>query len=337
MKAPAFWFAERGAPAQLLRPAGLVWSAVAVRRIGRPGFRADVPVVTIGNLVAGGAGKTPAAIGIARMLIEAGETPAFVSRGYGGSAARSAPVRVQDQPASVVGDEPLLLARIAPTFVGADRAAAARAACATTKASVLVLDDGLQSRRVEPDLALALVDGASGIGNGLCIPAGPLRAPLRKQLQHVHAVVVVGAGGPGEVVGARARETGLPVFSAQIEAAPEARKLAGQDVVAFAGIGRPEKFFGTLEEIGARIAARRSFADHHVYAAREIESLHALAQRGNARLVTTEKDFARLPDVLRNEIAPVSVHMTFGAGFRDFLLAGLRKPGDWAISRAPSA
>jgi tetraacyldisaccharide 4'-kinase len=323
MKAPAFWFAERSALAQLLRPAGFVWGAVAARRMARGGLSADVPVVTVGNFVAGGAGKTPAAIAIARLLIEAGEAPAFVARGYGGSASRGIAVRVQDQPASVVGDEPLLLARVAPTFVGADRAAASRAACETTKASVLVLDDGLQSRRVEPDLAVAVVDGASGTGNGLCIPAGPLRAPLREQLRHVHAVVIVGAGEPGEAVGALARTAGLPVFSARIAPTPEARALAGEKVVAFAGVGRPGKFFATLDEIGARIVARRGFADHHVYTAGEIESLRALAQRGNARLVTTEKDFARLPDALRENVAPVPVRMTFETEFRDFLLARL--------------
>ncbi len=327
MKAPAFWQAERSALAQLLRPAGLVCGAIAARRMARPGFRAEIPVVTVGNLVAGGAGKTPAAIAIARMLIEAGATPAFLSRGYGGSASQGAPMRVADQSATVVGDEPLLLARIAPTFVGADRAAAAHAACETAKASVLVLDDGLQSRRVEPDLALAVVDGESGIGNGLCIPAGPLRAPLREQLRHVHAIVIVGAGAAGEAVGAFARMAGVAAFSATIEPEAQARGLAGENIVAFAGIGRPEKFFATLEEIGARVVARRSFADHHVYDPQEIDALRALAKRDNARLVTTEKDLARLADAMREGIAAVPVRMNFDAGFGDFLLASLRKAG----------
>jgi len=307
VRAPAFWLAPRpNALARLLQPLGALYGAIVARRMRRVGVRPGAPVVVVGNFVAGGAGKTPVALALARLLAARGERPAFVSRGYGGGVARAGVVRVAGQSAGDVGDEPLLLAQVAPTFAGSDRAAAARAAV-EAGASALVLDDGLQSRRVEPDLALAIVDGASGVGNGLCLPAGPLRAPLAAQLPCVQAVVIVGPGRAGEVVAARAAEAGVRVLRARIEPDDNARALAGRDVVAFAGIGLPDKFFRTLEEIGARVVARRAFPDHHPYRAAELDALTALARERGAQLVTTRKDAVRLPAPPAGAPAPVAI------------------------------
>lgn len=295
IRTPAFWHRPGpGLRAKLLAPLGRLYGAATARAMAERGLDVGVPVITIGNFVAGGAGKTPTAIAIARLLESLGEMPAFLTRGYGGAPPFEA-VAVTDQSARVVGDEPLLLSRVAPTFAGPMRVRAAHLALKTVRPSVLVGDDGLQSRAIEPALAIAVVDGQAGIGNNLCIPAGPLRAPLAEQIGHIDALVLVGAGEAGEIVAARAEARGKPCFYADLEPTPSARALAGERVIAFAGIGMPEKFFRMLETLGARVIATRSFADHHAYRPREIARLQARARAEGAMLVTTEKDFVRLP------------------------------------------
>jgi len=315
MRAPAFWFAERPDwRARTLWPFGALYGAATTRRMGAQGARAGVPVVCVGNFVAGGAGKTPAALAIAALLREMGETPVFLSRGYGGTAGRGAPLRVDPDrhDAALVGDEPLLLARRAPTVVAADRNAGAQAAM-LAGASVIVMDDGLQNRSLHQDVRLAVVDGASGVGNGFCVPAGPLRAPLSAQMPHVTAVVLIGAGAAGERVALAAARAGKPVLRARLEPDPEqARALAGHDVVAFAGIGRPEKFFATLREIGTRVVATHAFGDHHPYRREDIAGLQAEAEARGALLVTTEKDMARIASALLTPhvTAPLALAVT---------------------------
>lgn len=307
MRAPSFWFAPRPTPlARLLKPIGALYGAIVGRRMRRRGARLPAPVFVIGNFVGGGAGKTPVALAVARILEAQGERPAFVLRGYGG-AAIGRPLQATGRSAAEVGDEALLLAQIAPTFVGDDRAAAAALAISEIGPSALILDDGLQSRQVEPDLAIAVVDGATGLGNGLCLPAGPLRAPLAAQLPHVQAVVIVGGGQAGAAVAEVAAKAGVRVLRARIEPDESARAIAGRDVVAFAGIGLPEKFFRTLEEIGARIVERRAFPDHHPYSATDLDALTKLARQRNARLVTTQKDAVRLPNTPEGAEAPLAI------------------------------
>lgn len=298
MRAPEFWWLERpSALARALSPLGQAFGAITRRRMQRPGTRLSVPVICIGNFVAGGAGKTPTAIAIARQLDERGEAPFFLSRGYGATARpQGGPIRVDPAKHSAreVGDEPLLLARHAPTIVAADRVAAARTAI-KAGASVLVMDDGLQNPALHKDLSIAVVDSDMGIGNGLCIPAGPLRAPLADQFIGVDALVTIGDGARAKEPSLMARERALPVIEAVLEpdAAGRAR-LARQKVVAFAGIGRPEKFFRTLRELGANVAQALPFPDHHPYGSADISMLKSAARQAGAMLVTTEKDFVRL-------------------------------------------
>lgn len=295
MSAPAFWFAPRpGVLASALSPFGLLFGAIAARRMARPGFKAAVPVICIGNFVAGGAGKTPMAVFVAHMLLAQGFRPFFLSRGFGGRAG-PAPVLVDPARHSSrdVGDEPLLLAAHAPVVVCADRVAGARAAIAAG-ANVLVMDDGLQNPALAKALGFAMVDGATGFGNGLCLPAGPLRAPLAGQWPRVEALVIVGAGVAGNDAARLASASGCKVFRARL--VPDkavAQNLRGQKIIAFAGIGRPAKFFETLETIGASIVSRHAFGDHHRYGAAEIAALQAQARRNGALLVTTQKDMAR--------------------------------------------
>ncbi|HEX8167880.1 MAG TPA: tetraacyldisaccharide 4'-kinase [Beijerinckiaceae bacterium] len=296
MRPPRFWDEPRpSAVARLLRPAAFVWGGIAAGRMDRGGDRADVPVICIGNFTAGGAGKTPTVLAVARILREQGERPAFLSRGYGGRLA--GPVRVD--PArhgpQDVGDEPLLLARAAPTVVARDRPAGARLCRDEAGASVVVMDDGLQNPSLKKDVSLAVVDAEIGVGNGLCLPAGPLRAPLKVQWRHVDAVVLVGDGAAGEALAREAAERERPVLRARLE--PDhavAARLARARVLAFAGIGRPQKFFATLEACGAAVARTREFPDHHPYSAEEVGALVDEARREALLPVTTEKDFVRI-------------------------------------------
>jgi tetraacyldisaccharide 4'-kinase len=319
MRDPAFWWAERSVAAALLAPLGICYGVVAARHMARPGRKAPASVICVGNFTVGGAGKTPTAIAIARLLLESGHCPFFLSRGYGGRAA--GPVRVEHQRAIEVGDEPLLLGRVAPTIVAHDRLAGALAA-AEGGADAIVMDDGLQNPSVDKDLAIAVIDGRRGIGNGRIFPAGPLRAPLEAQLDHIDAVLLVGAAGrAAERTIDAAQRRGLPVFHGELRPAPAAvAALAGKRTLAFAGIADPNKFFATLEAHGIPAAVRKPFPDHHRYAADEMAALVACAQRDGLMLVTTEKDMVRMNgdpaaiDLIgRSAVLPVTLTFTDAA------------------------
>lgn len=294
MREPPFWWREAGASARLLAPLAGAYGAIAAERMRRAGTRAAVPVICIGNLTVGGGGKTPTAITVARLLLRAGLRPVFLSRGYTGALA--GPVRVSaNARAAEVGDEPLLLARIAPTIVARDRLAGA-AAAVKESADVIVMDDGLQNPALAKDVALVALDGRRGVGNGYVIPAGPLRAPLAAQLDCAHAVLLVGeAGASAQGVLREAQRRALPIFTGRLEpVATAAAEWAGRRVLAFAGIADPGKFFATLVDAGVAVAAQYGFPDHHRYSAAAAARLLARAERDGLQLVTTEKDAARL-------------------------------------------
>lgn len=294
MKAPAFWWREGDWRATLLAPAGALYGAFAARRLRRPGIEAGLPVICIGNLVAGGAGKTPLALAVAQRLIAQGERVAFLSRGYGGRLPGPVVVDAATHDAAAVGDEPLLLDALATTIVSRDRVAGARLA-RDLGASVVVMDDGLQNPALHKTLCLAAVDAATGIGNGRCLPAGPLRAPLDSQLPHVDALMLIGRGAAGEALAARA---GKPVLRGWLEPdAAAAALFSGRKVLAFAGIGRPEKFFDTLRDCGAELVRTRAFSDHAPLAASDAMALLAEAEAQGLLPVTTEKDAARMRGV----------------------------------------
>jgi tetraacyldisaccharide 4'-kinase len=294
MREPSFWWRNAGIEAALLSPFAAVYGALAARRLRQPGRSAGIPVICIGNLTVGGAGKTPAALAIARMLIAAGQKPFFLSRGYGGKLA--GPVRVDQlrHRAEDVGDEPLLLARLAPTIVAHDRVAGAEMA-RLQGASVIVMDDGFQNPSLVKNFSVLVIDARRGIGNGRVIPAGPLRAPLHAQLERAHVLLLIGGSALPKDVADAAQASHLPVFHARLE--PDADAIAAlkqQKVLAFAGIGDPGKFFATLTEAGIRIGVRKAFPDHHRYGRAEAEALLSLAQKEKLALVTTEKDLARM-------------------------------------------
>jgi tetraacyldisaccharide 4'-kinase len=292
MREPAFWWQPGGG--KLLAPLGALYGAVASVSLTKPGASAGVPVICLGNLTAGGAGKTPAALAVAHLLLAAHARPFFLSRGYGGRLAGPVRVDLSFHHATDIGDEPLLLAGLAPTYVARDRVAGASAA-RLGGAGVIVMDDGFQNPSLKKDLAIVLVDGTRGVGNSRIIPAGPLRAPLEAQLAHTHAIVVVGPTDKAASVTDAARRRSLPIFHARLE--PDRGSLvalSGRKVLAFAGIGNPDKFFATLSEAGIAVAERVSFPDHHRYTAQEAHELIARASTAGFVLMTTEKDHVRL-------------------------------------------
>jgi len=292
MRTPAFWW--QPGSGRLLAPLGAMYGAVAALRMRSPGRRVGVPVICVGNLTVGGAGKTPAALTLAQVLIAARERPFFLSRGYRGRL--RGPVRVDPRlhSAADVGDEPLLLARVAPTIVARDRTAGADAA-RLAGASAIVMDDGFQNPSLAKDLAILVVDGRRGIGNGLVIPAGPLRAPAEAQIARAHALVIVGPPELAAPLAEDARRHNAAVFHARLEPDRSAiAALGGRKVLAFAGIADPEKFFATLAEAGIAVAERASFGDHHRYTTAEAQTLIKRAEAADLDLLTTEKDLARL-------------------------------------------
>ena len=331
MREPTFWWRPAGATAALLSPLGVAYGAVAAARMARPGRRVDVPVICIGNPTLGGAGKTPTAVAVAQLLDTAGRRPFVLSRGYGGSLA--GPVRVDParHSAGEVGDEPLLLARHAPTIVGRDRAAAADAARIAGAGSI-VMDDGFQSPALHKDRSILVIDGRRGIGNGRVFPAGPLRAPLERQLCLASAVLVIGSGEAGDAVAAAMSARGLPIFHGRLDPDAEAvTVLKGRPLLAFAGIGDPEKFFATLRDAGLDVRACVAFPDHHRYRRVEASDLIARAERDGLVLVTTEKDLARLARqddlaALAGVARPLPVRLAVNErdAFRDFILAAGR-------------
>jgi tetraacyldisaccharide 4'-kinase len=292
LKAPKFWYSPEGWQSRLLSPLAGLHGKHVVARMSQPGQRAAVPVVCIGNFTLGGAGKTPLALAVAGLLVEAGHTPAFLTRGYGGRA--RGPLRVAAGAlAAEVGDEALLLAQKAPTIVSVDRPAGAALAVAGG-ASIIIMDDGFQNPSLDKDCSIIAVDGETGIGNGMTFPAGPLRAPIHDQMPFATAVVAIGPGDAGGRVLDFGRGSGLAAFQARIGLDPSAPSLRGKRVLAFAGIGRPEKFFKTLADMGAIIAATQVFADHHPFTESDAATIAARAQAGRLIPVTTTKDMMRL-------------------------------------------
>jgi tetraacyldisaccharide 4'-kinase len=294
VREPAFWWRKPGLASALLAPAAAIYGGIAASRMARSGARAGVPVICVGNFTLGGSGKTPAVMAIAKVLQGPGTRVFCLSRGYGGTTSGPKQVDAHADHAGHVGDEALLLARAAPTIVSRDRVAGAKAAQAAG-AGVVLMDDGLQNPSLVKQVSLAVIDGRRGIGNGKVFPAGPLRAPLAAQLARTDALLVVGdeSGAAGVIAAAKAQ--GKPVLHARFIAdAAAVTALAGRRVLAFAGIGDPDKFFATVTAAGIAVAERVAFADHHRFTAEEAASLVMQAEHAGLELLTTEKDHARM-------------------------------------------
>ena len=310
MKPLNFWYTSANAldwRARFLAPLGALYGAMTAYRVRQaPTYVSPRPVICIGNLNAGGTGKTPTTIALAQMLVSMGHSPHIVSRGYGGSLTGPHAVNATDN-ASEVGDEPLLLAAFAPTWVSKDRALGIEAAC-KAGASHILMDDGFQNPSVKKDMAIVVVDAGKGFGNGLCLPAGPLREPVNEGLKRADFVLSIGTEAQQAQFAANT-PISVPHLKGFLEPLQTGLDFANMRCIAFAGIGHPEKFFNTLRDLGAQIIRAEGLADHQTLTPALMKRLSNDALLQDAQLVTTEKDAVRLPQSFRQHVVTVPVRL----------------------------
>lgn len=301
MKTPLFW-KKKSLTAKALLPLGDVYAGLTALRLKLKKAKSiSKPVICIGNLTAGGTGKTPTAISVAGIIRDLGKEPFFVSRGYGGKLSGII-VDKQTHTPRQVGDEPLLLARTAGVSINANRVAAAQKAI-ENGADVIVMDDGFQNPSLKRDLSFLVFDGGFGIGNGYPVPAGPLREKFACGLKRADAAMIIGE----DKTGLRSQLGSLPVFEGKIKAMPLQKEV--QKAIAFAGIGRPEKFYNSLREMGVNVAKTFDFPDHHFYTEKELLELIDIAWKEDAELITTAKDFVKIPADMQHHFQVLEIEI----------------------------
>ncbi|MEO1551748.1 MAG: tetraacyldisaccharide 4'-kinase [Pseudomonadota bacterium] len=308
-----------------MSPLAALWRWQTARRLRTPPrYTAPVPVICIGNLNVGGTGKTPVVQDLVTGLAEKGLRPVVLSRGYGGQIAGPVAVVPADHTARDVGDEPLLLAQFTPVWVARDRAMGARAVVEAGAGDVIVLDDGFQNPTLAKDLSVLVVDAERGFGNGRVMPAGPLREPVAAGLSRAAALVTMGPASPGRQLAQSLGPQAPPHLSGELAPLQTGLSLAGAPVIAFAGIGRPERFFASLRDQGADLIATHPLADHAPLADAFLRRVIQDARARGARVMTTEKDAMRLPDWARREVQVLPVRVQWhGQNLMEFCATAL--------------
>jgi tetraacyldisaccharide 4'-kinase len=311
LETPPYWYNEHPPPL-LARAIAPLYESVRKAHVAlasKQTTKAALPVICIGNATMGGAGKTPATIALTKLLQDAGITkkPHILTRGYGRSGKAPTLVNADTHDHHDVGDEALLLARAAPTIVSADRNKGADMA-AQSSADILIMDDGMQNYHLHHDISLMVINGAMGFGNGKLFPAGPLREPLDSALAKSDGFIIIG---PDECFVCDALPADKPLFQANIRVKQDDTPPFDKPYLAFAGIGYPQKFFTTCKTAGLKLVGTQSYADHHPYSGADMAQLLDMAERLDARLITTEKDFMRIPPAWRERVTTLPITVTF--------------------------
>lgn len=298
-KTPSFWYAPIGFRSLLLQPLAWIYGWIeTLNRLSKKPLKLAIPVISVGNSVLGGSGKTPTTLCLYRLMSDLGfQKPVIISKGYGGSLPGPLKVDHQIHTYHDVGDEALLMAQNATVYMGKDRGQVAQLA-QDEGADILILDDGHQTYGIYKDLSLLVIDGAQKIGNGLVFPAGPLREKLSSSFKRAHAVVWIGEPDP-------VFHCDMPIFYAELK--PRKLDVKTSEIVAFSGLGFPQKFKATLESLGCILKTFKVFPDHHPYTDDDMKSL--LSTAGSLSLVTTVKDYMRIPDSYKNQVQVVAVNL----------------------------
>lgn len=328
MREPRFWNKSKssiGIRSRLLSPLAMVYASLTARRVRKTGIKADIPVICVGNINAGGTGKTPTVIAVVLRLAEMGLKPHVVSRGYKGSLLGPIQVSEKLHDANEVGDEPLLLAAFCPTWVSKDRAAGVQKAQAAG-ADIIVLDDGFQNPAVEKDISIVVVDAARGFGNGQVIPAGPLRERVPAGMARADLVLSIGdEQNQAQFINDWAGDVTVKHMTGELIPLQTGMDWQKLRVLAFAGIGHPDKFFATLDSLGAILVRAEALDDHQTLSETLMKRLEADAAVLGAQLVTTEKDAVRLPASFQSKVltVPVRLEISDWTAFDDALKKAL--------------
>ncbi len=310
---PSFWYRQKSTPPTLtehfLSPLSALYDLGNKLNQQRQNTKTvKVPVICIGNITAGGSGKTPTCIALHNTLASEGisKNIYFLTRGYGGSNS-STRVITGHEDASETGDEPLLLSKHTQTVVSANRHEGAMHA-GDLGAKLIIMDDGFQNQTLHKDLSFLVVDGTMGFGNGKTLPSGPLREPVEHALKRTDAIIFIGKD-HRELIPQLNTQISCPIFAATVK--PQIDLDKERPYIGFAGLGHPEKFKNTLQECGVKLLDFIPFPDHYPYKKTDLESLISQARKQNARLITTEKDILRIPVCHRDDIDVLPITLEF--------------------------